>query len=172
MLFYLIIVFLILQPTVSIATRCDDAQKNNNEFFNRASRIDQKPFFHNCITYLPRDVFLDRDLCVGRHLCVRGVSAIKELRVEKEATFLGNVLFAQGVPGHIKNILLVTKGTITAPHMFNSIKQAVDSITDNSPTNRYIIDVGPGVFIEDTITLKPYVSVIGRSVNEKYYSSF
>ncbi len=46
---------------------------------------------------------------------------------------------------------------------FTSVKDAVDSITGNSSTNRYIVEVGPGVFTEDTITMKEYVSVIGSA---------
>lgn len=46
---------------------------------------------------------------------------------------------------------------------YNSIKQAVDSIIDASSTNTYVVKVGPGVFYEDTITMKSYVDVIGES---------
>jgi hypothetical protein len=42
---------------------------------------------------------------------------------------------------------------------FDSVKDAVDSITDSSSTNRYIIYVGPGGFTEDTIELKDFVSI-------------
>ncbi len=44
---------------------------------------------------------------------------------------------------------------------FSSIKDAVDSITDNAFTNQWLIDVGVGIFIEDTITMKPYVQIKG-----------
>jgi prefoldin subunit 5 len=49
---------------------------------------------------------------------------------------------------------------------FTSIKDAVDSIISSSETNRYLIDVGPGEFIEDEINLvgKPYVSIKGSSI--------
>jgi len=48
---------------------------------------------------------------------------------------------------------------------FSSIKSAVDSITTASVTNQYIIKVGPGVYIEDTILGKPYVTIIGEDVS-------
>jgi len=60
------------------------------------------------------------------------------------------------------------QNTITVSHKgadFTSIAAAVDSITDNSVTNRYIISVGPGIYPEPQIILKPYVSIIG------YYAS-
>lgn len=49
---------------------------------------------------------------------------------------------------------------------FTSIAAAVNFITGSSITNRYIIQVGPGVFIEPVIDLAshPYVSIIGSSI--------
>lgn len=44
---------------------------------------------------------------------------------------------------------------------FTSIKDAVDSISDNSMANRYAIYVNPGIFYEDEITCKPFVSIFG-----------
>lgn len=44
---------------------------------------------------------------------------------------------------------------------FASIKSAVDSITTATSSNLFQVSVGPGIFIEDTITLKPYVSLSG-----------
>ncbi len=42
---------------------------------------------------------------------------------------------------------------------FTSIKDAVDSITDATSTNAYVITVAPGIYIEDTIYLKPFVAI-------------
>jgi hypothetical protein len=43
---------------------------------------------------------------------------------------------------------------------FDSIKDAIDSITDNDENNRYAVQVGPGVYTEDSpIQGKSYVSV-------------
>jgi hypothetical protein len=47
---------------------------------------------------------------------------------------------------------------------FTSIKDAIDSISDNSVTKVYTIKVGSGVFIEDTIQMKSYVNVVGESI--------
>lgn len=76
---------------------------------------------------------------------------------------LQHAFFDRGTPGIAKNVLLVTKGDLTGPDTFNSVKAAVDSITTASPTNRFVVLVGPGVFSEDTIVLKPYVTLIGQS---------
>jgi len=46
---------------------------------------------------------------------------------------------------------------------FSSIKTAIDSITDNTSSNRYYVKTGPGIFTEDTITLKPYVYLSGTN---------
>ncbi|QJX70796.1 hypothetical protein F-liban_27 [Faustovirus] len=55
-----------------------------------------------------------------------------------------------------ENVLVSTRGGD-----FSSVKAAMDSITDAGPTRPYTITVDPGVYTEDTITAKPYVSVIG-----------
>jgi hypothetical protein len=44
---------------------------------------------------------------------------------------------------------------------FSSVKEAIDSITDATSTNKYVIKVGVGIFVEDTITLKPFVNITG-----------
>jgi len=62
----------------------------------------------------------------------------------------------------IHNVIYVGKelsNTVT----FTSIKSAIDSITGNSTTNRFIVSVGPGVFVEDTITLKSYITLEGSN---------
>lgn len=43
---------------------------------------------------------------------------------------------------------------------FVSVQKALDSITDNSPSNRYLIWVAPGIYTE-TVTMKPYVDIEG-----------
>jgi len=64
------------------------------------------------------------------------------------------------------NVVIVKKGYITYDE-FSSIKLAVDSITTASDSNPFIIKVGPGVYIEDTIdlTTKPYISIVGSSID-------
>jgi pectin methylesterase-like acyl-CoA thioesterase len=44
---------------------------------------------------------------------------------------------------------------------FTSIAAAVNAITDANSTNRYIINVGAGTFVEPEIVMKPYVSIQG-----------
>lgn len=61
-----------------------------------------------------------------------------------------------------ENTIIVKASGATANGQFSSIKAAVDSITDAADNNRYTIHVGPGDFIEDTITMKPYVNVVGN----------
>jgi hypothetical protein len=46
---------------------------------------------------------------------------------------------------------------------FTSVKSAVDSILDATSTKRYIIQIGTGIFVEDTITMKPFVDMVGAS---------
>ena len=59
------------------------------------------------------------------------------------------------------NVLKVSKDP--GPGEFSSIKTAIDSITTNSETNQFIVMVSPGTYDEDPITMKPYVSVRGKS---------
>jgi hypothetical protein len=44
---------------------------------------------------------------------------------------------------------------------FSSIADALAVITDNSINNRYTISIGPGIFPEPQLVLKPYVAIIG-----------
>lgn len=46
---------------------------------------------------------------------------------------------------------------------FLTIKEAVDSITTASSSNAYVIKVGGGVYQEEQIQMKSYVSVVGES---------
>ena len=55
-----------------------------------------------------------------------------------------------------KNVLLVT----TSGGLYNSVTAALNSITDNSASNRYLILVAPGTYTE-TVTMKPYVDIQG-----------
>ncbi len=56
----------------------------------------------------------------------------------------------------IANIVTVGKSGAS----FTSIKAANDSITDNSSTKRYTIQVAPGVYVEDTpIQMKEFVTI-------------
>jgi hypothetical protein len=50
---------------------------------------------------------------------------------------------------------------------FTSVVAALDSITTNTSTNRFIIEVGVGTFVETLIDLasKPYVSIKGTAIN-------
>jgi hypothetical protein len=59
---------------------------------------------------------------------------------------------------------LVTVGLTGSTNVdYNSVKEAVDSITGATSANTYVVKVGPGVFYEDSITMKSYVDVIGES---------
>jgi hypothetical protein len=83
-------------------------------------------------------------------------------------TFYGNTIYSGGTDLYdifitsaetgVQNLIDVGKSGNVA---FNSIKAAVDSITGNSSTNRYVIRVAPGKYIEDTIYMKPYVELWG-----------
>lgn len=55
-----------------------------------------------------------------------------------------------------KNVLVVT----TSGGHYNSIAAAVNSISDNTTTNRYLIWVAPGIYNE-RVTMKPFVDIEG-----------
>ena len=53
-------------------------------------------------------------------------------------------------------------GTLSKPYL--TVKQALASITGNSPINRYTIKVGPGVYIEDNpLQMKAWVAIEGQA---------
>lgn len=65
-----------------------------------------------------------------------------------------------------KNVKFVVKNTILGPQDFNSVKAAVDSITDASSSNPYVVFVAPGIYTENAITMQPYVWVHGLAHDE------
>ena len=44
---------------------------------------------------------------------------------------------------------------------FTSVSAALAVITANSATNRYVIQIGPGIYVEPQLVLKPYVTIQG-----------
>jgi hypothetical protein len=64
--------------------------------------------------------------------------------------------------GYIQNTIIVGKSGATN---FTSVKAAIDSITDASISNRYGILVHPGIYVEDTITLKEFVDIEAYTSN-------
>lgn len=75
-----------------------------------------------------------------------------------------------GIGKHLKNcsrhIFVCKNGNDTTGdgshhNPYLTICKALSVITDNDHTTRYIIEVGPGEFVEDTITMKQYVSIKG-----------
>jgi len=102
----------------------------------------------------------------GTNLTVGGTTDVQALNVNGNLHALSTTTFDQGVPGVQQNVLQVTTGPISGPNQFNSIVTAVNSITTNSSTNPFIVQVGPGVFTETTITLKPFVSLVGYAPEE------
>ena len=60
-------------------------------------------------------------------------------------------------------IIVVKKGA-TASGQFSSIKDAVDSISGSNPGNPFVITVGPGLYTEDTITMKSGISIIAETL--------
>lgn len=62
----------------------------------------------------------------------------------------------------IQNVVVVNKSP--GPDQFSTIQAAIDSITDASATNRYLVKVGPGIF-QESIVMKPFVDVQGSTTN-------
>ena len=76
-------------------------------------------------------------------------------------SFYGNGSGLVGLDPYVEN--LITVGSGSSDTAYTSIKTAIDSIIDSSVTNRYTVQVGPGIFIEDTMTVPEYVTVRGDS---------
>lgn len=81
-------------------------------------------------------------------------------RPSRTKTFLdpSNTVF---VPNTYPNVITVAK----RGGNFSSIGAALAYITDNSEMNPYVVSVAPGVYVEDTLVMKPYVDVIGQDRN-------
>lgn len=54
---------------------------------------------------------------------------------------------------------------------FTSIVSALAWITGETSTNQYVIEIGPGVFTESTITLRPYISIKGETTSSSIIQS-
>lgn len=65
------------------------------------------------------------------------------------------------------NIITVAK----AGGDYTSIKTALESITDASFYNGYVVSVGPGIFVEDSFTTVPYVTILGSGLLTTIISS-
>lgn len=59
-------------------------------------------------------------------------------------------------------VRIVHKGATDGLNTFNTITDALNSITDNSETKRYVVVVMPGVYTENVVG-KYYVDIIGQS---------
>lgn len=80
--------------------------------------------------------------------------------------FIGYTAYAKqyiktGAPFFIANEDKNVKQVAMVGGEFSSIGAALASITDNDHNNRYVVSIGPGVYIEDTLEMKDYVSVVG-----------
>lgn len=93
---------------------------------------------------------------------INTVTGITVNGIMSATTISGGTFYGNGINlTRVKN--LVTVGLSGTNCDYSSIKSAVNSITDASSTNPYVVIVGPGVFYEDTITMKSYVDVVGES---------
>lgn len=61
----------------------------------------------------------------------------------------------------VQNVKYVVKNSILGPQDYNSVADALASISDASASNPYLISIGPGVFTEAQLIMKPFVSIIG-----------
>lgn len=100
-------------------------------------------------------------------------AAINELDAEKENAFVKNTAFNKDfgsaedtiVEGNDKRLITPQRVTVKldpGPGEFSSIKAAVDSILDASVSKPYQVNIGPGVYVEDTISVPPFVHVRGE----------
>jgi hypothetical protein len=85
----------------------------------------------------------------------QGITSYTKVSIPISSTFY---LFGQDL-----NVITVQK----AGGDFSSIAAAVNSITGNTSTNRFLVQVGPGVFTEPVIQMKPYVTLTGSDVTTR-----
>jgi hypothetical protein len=81
---------------------------------------------------------------------------------------LGNTTIEYGGTGAqlppVRNPKVLSVTPTGAGGDFTSVKAAVDSVSGATSTNQYVIHVSPGVYVEDTITMKPYVDIEGAGL--------
>lgn len=77
---------------------------------------------------------------------------------------------APGLPP-VHNILYVSKNENLGPQGFATITEAIASITDNSISNAYKIEVGPGIYVENSIVMKSYVWIEGAEEDQTIIES-
>lgn len=65
------------------------------------------------------------------------------------------------IPNENQSIITVAKRGAN----FQTIGAALAHITDNTSTNTYVIQVGPGLYVEDTLTMKEFVDIVGVDRN-------
>ena len=87
---------------------------------------------------------------------------------------LANVTPTQNIGNsYTKQIIYVNLGgnDTTATGSYESsyltISAALNSITDNSSTKRYVISIGPGNYLEAGFSLKPYIHLIGSGFHTR-----
>jgi len=61
----------------------------------------------------------------------------------------------------VQNIINVKKNP--GLNEYSSVKSAVDSISDSSESNRYLIKIGPGIYSEEPMEVPCYTSLLGSS---------
>lgn len=89
----------------------------------------------------------------GPPLAVSGTAAVAGLHADRLDSLEGSSL-----PRSPDNVITVG---VTGAH-FNSVKEAVDSITSASVGNQYLIRIGPGVYSDsENITLPGYIHLEG-----------
>lgn len=62
----------------------------------------------------------------------------------------------------VTNVLRVVKNPVLNAQDFSSINAALAAVTSPGPSNQWVIEVGPGVFVEDPIHMLPYVYIRGE----------
>lgn len=65
---------------------------------------------------------------------------------------------------------MVHKGAADNINVFNSINSAINSITDASSTNRYLVIIKPGIY-DEKVVAKPFVDIIGSGQQNTIISS-
>lgn len=77
------------------------------------------------------------------------------------------------IPGlpPVDNIVYVSKNENVGPQGFSTITAALASISDNSVSNPYKIEVGPGIYVEDSLVMKSFVWVEGAEQDQTIIES-
>jgi hypothetical protein len=110
-------------------------------------------------------ILMSTSAALPQHITIPDISGT--VVVTKEQGTNGQAIVADGSGGYTWQTLdsgLTHEITVGEGGDYSTITDALNSITDNSASNQYVIKIGPGTY-EEQVTMKEYVDIYGSGKN-------